>query len=280
LRGGLGEGGISMSTVGMNVRAVVIVAVGVLALGSGILPAQRGSRARYAAPAEDFTRPVALTSTEQEIFVRTNDYRCQNGLPRCSLNPQLTRAARYFAHYMSITGTFDHDADGKGPGFRAAKFGYNWALVCENIAYRYTCDVSTQSLPDDFVVGWIQSAGHRKNMLCDEVVETGIGVAVGRDPRHQYSVQVFGRPRGKLWTFSVVNDSRTTVRYVLGHQIFTLRPGHTRVHPDSETYPSYFESLEKTAAPIPMAKRTEGAAKTYHIVLDRQGISSVLTSPP
>jgi uncharacterized protein YkwD len=269
-----------MSTVGMNVRAVAVVTFGVLALGSAIVPAQRGSRTRWSEPQEDYARPVALTSCEQEIFSRTNDYRAQNGLPRCSLNPQLTRAARYFATYMSITGHFDHDADGKGPGFRAAKFGYNWSLVCENIAYRYTQDITTRDLPDDFVVGWIQSAGHRKNMLCDEVVETGIGVAVGKDPRHQYSVQVFGRPRGQVWTFSVVNDSAAPVRYVLGRQIYTLKPGHTRVHPDSETYPSYFESLGRTASPIPMAKRTEGAAKTYHIYCDPSGVTQVATSPP
>jgi uncharacterized protein YkwD len=268
-----------MSTVGMNVRAVAAVAVGMLVFGASA-PAQRGTRVRYAEPAEDCSRPVYLSSVEEEILTRTNDYRCQNGLPRCSLNPQLTRAARYFAHYMSITGRFDHDADGKGPGARAAKFGYDWSLVCENIAYRYTCDVSTRGLPDDFVEGWIHSAGHRKNMLCDEVVETGVGVAVGKDPRHQYSVQVFGKPRGQLWTFSVVNDSKAPVRYVLGRQIFTLKPGHTRVHPDSETYPSYFEALERTARPIPMAKRTEGAARTYHIVLDRAGVTQVLTSPP
>ena len=79
---------------------------------------------------------------------------------------------------MSITGQFDHDADGKGPGARATMFGYNWSLVCENIAYRYTQDVRTRGLPDDFLVGWIQSAGHRKNMLCDEVIECGVGIAV------------------------------------------------------------------------------------------------------
>jgi len=272
-----------MSTVWSNVRVVAVVGLAVWSFGSGIAPAQRGSRSRSTAPPrEDFTQPVALTGCEEEIFSRTNDYRAQNGLPRCSLNPQLTRAARYFAHYMSITGTFDHDADGKGPGARAAKFGYNWSLVCENIAYRYTCNVSTDGLPDDFVVGWIQSAGHRKNMLCDEVVETGIGVAVGKDPRHQYSVQVFGKPRGQVWTFSVVNDSRTPIRYVLGRQIYTLRPGHTRVHPDSETYPSYFESLDRsnTARPIAMAQRPEGAARTYQIYVDRQGVTQVLTSPP
>ena len=35
---------------------------------------------------------------------------------------------------FTAAGDFDHDADGRGPGARAAKFGYDWSLVCENIA--------------------------------------------------------------------------------------------------------------------------------------------------
>jgi uncharacterized protein YkwD len=245
------------------------VAAAVLVAGTGW--AQRPSRTRVAD--EDVTRPVHLTEEEQEIFTRTNEYRAKCGLPKVTLNPQLTRAARYFAIYMALTGSFDHDADGKGPGARAAKFGYNWSLVCENIAYRYKAyDTSMRDLPSDFVEGWIRSAGHRKNMLCDEVIETGVGVAVGKNPRHQYSVQVFGKPRGRVYRFKVVNDSRGLVRYVLGRQVFTLRPGHTRVHPDSEAYPTYFESQAREGGykPVPMQKRDAPAA-SYRILPERGG---------
>jgi uncharacterized protein YkwD len=266
-----------MGTVGRNVRAVAVFTLAVLVFCSGSALGQRRP-ARRVAPAEDYSAPVELTSVEQDIFNRTNDYRAQNGLARCTVSPQLTRTARYFANWMAITGQFDHDADGKGPGARATRFGYNWSLVCENIAYRYTCDPTMKDLATDFVTGWIQSAGHRKNMLSDEVIETGIGVAVGKDPRRQYSVQVFGKPRGQLYTFSIVNDSKSPVRYVLGRQVFTLRPGHTRIHPDSESYPTYFESLENAPRPLPMDKRSECASK-YRIVLDRAGLASVLTAP-
>ena len=239
-----------MGTVGWNVRAVAVFTLAVSVCCSGSAYAQRRP-ARCVAPAEDYSRPVELTPVEQDIFNRTNDYRAQNGLPRVALNPQLTRAARYFANWMAITGQFDHDADGKGPGVRATKFGYNWSLVCENIAYRYTCDSSLRDLATDFVTGWIQSAGHRKNMLCDEVIESGVGVAVGKDPRRQYSVQLYGKPRGQLYTFSIVNDSKNPVRYVLGRQVFTLRPGHTRIHPDSESYPDVLREPRERPAPAP-----------------------------
>lgn len=266
---------------GANGRKFRAAAAGValfLFVAAAPVWAQRGTPSRTPAPCEGDVRPLELTPVEKEIFDRTNDYRAQNGLPRVGLNPKLIRAARYFAIYMSITGDFDHDADGKGPGARAHKYGYDWSLVCENIAYRYTCDPSTNGLPSDFVTGWIQSLGHRKNMLSDEVIETGIGVAVAKDPRRQYSVQVFGKPRGEIYTFKIQNDARTVVRYALGRQVFTLRPGHTRIHPDSESYPTYFEALDGGTRPIPMT-RQNGPCKVYRIVPDRRGAPSVLTGP-
>jgi uncharacterized protein YkwD len=267
-----------METIGFGRRAVLVFMF-LAAVFAGTSSAQRaGPRPGF--PAEEFNRPVELTPTEREIFDRTNDYRAQNGLPRVTVNPQLTRAARYFAIYMSITRQFDHDADGKGPGARASKFGYDWSLVCENIAYRYTCsDGTLRELPSDFVTGWIRSAGHRKNMLCDEVIETGVGVAVSKDPRHQYSVQVFGKPRGPVHTFRIQNDAGASVRYVLGSKVYTLRPGHTRVHPDSEYAPTYFESLDGAAHPIPMQRPNEPAS-WYRIVRDRRGGACVITSGP
>jgi uncharacterized protein YkwD len=265
-------------------RRVVAAALAMLFVFAGEVSGQRTPRgsSRGSATAEAATPAITLTQEEQEIFTRTNAYRAQCGLPTVTLNPQLTRAARYFAIYMSLTGEFDHDADGKGPGARAAKFGYNWSLVCENIAYRYTAtDVSLKHLPTDFVDGWIRSAGHRKNMLCDEVIETGIGVAVGKNPRHQYSVQVFGKPRGVTYTFKIVNDSGAPVRYLLGRQAFTLRPGHTRVHPDTESFPTYFESVGSggRVSSIPMTAR-DTPHPTYRITRDRSGCPSVITSPP
>lgn len=262
-------------------RTVVAMAALVCFAVSSEIQAQNTPRkaVRPAPPVEDHSRAVALTNEEQEIFSRTNAYRVSCGLPQVTLNPQLTRAARYFAIYMSLTGDFDHDADGKGPGARAAKFGYNWSLVCENIAYRYTAtDMSLRDLPSDFVDGWIHSAGHRKNMLCDEVIETGVGVAVSKNPRHQYSVQVFGKPRGATYTFKIVNDSGAPIRYVLGRQPFTLRPGHTRVHPDSESYPTYFEGVGRDgrAAPLPMSRR-DTPHPSYRIAKDQAGCTTVIT---
>jgi uncharacterized protein YkwD len=270
-----------MRRAGINNRRVVAVVATVFVVFVGAAQAQRDSRGAPVATGEDYSRKVLLTTEEQEIFQRTNDYRAKCGLPRVAVNPQLTRAARYFANYMAITGDFDHDADGKGPGARAAKFGYDWSLVCENIAYRYKAyDCSMRDLPSDFVEGWIHSAGHRKNMLSDEVIETGVGVAVGKNPRHQYSVQVFGKPRGQLYTFKIVNDTGGTIRYVLGRQTFTLRPGHTRIHPDSEAYPTYFESFASDGKPygVPMQRR-DAPAKSYRLVRDRNGCVSVITGP-
>jgi uncharacterized protein YkwD len=99
---------------------------------------------------------------------------------------------------MAATGRFAHDADGKRPWDRARDHGYSWCLVGENIAYRYMSrHFLAHELAEDFVKGWKDSAGHRKNMVDDSMVH--IGVAVARSPATggYYAVQVFGRPSGK-----------------------------------------------------------------------------------
>ena len=50
--------------------------------------------------------------------------------------PQLASAARYFADFMARTGKFGHSADGSEPAARAKRFGYEYCIVSENIAYR------------------------------------------------------------------------------------------------------------------------------------------------
>jgi uncharacterized protein YkwD len=263
-------------------RVIVVVVAAAAAALSGGAVAQRGGGPKATAGTGPSERPVELTAEEREIFDRTNAYRVRCGLPAVALNPRLTRAARYFAIYMSLTGDFDHDADGRGPGARAAKFGYDWSLVCENIAYRYKGhDPNLQDLPSDFVNGWIRSDGHRKNMLSDEVIECGVGVAVGQNPRHQYSVQVFGKPRGALYSFKIVNDSGASVRYALGRQVYTLRPGHTRIHPDSESFPTSFESVRRggSVVVLPLA-RPDVPAPAYRIVRSGTHGATVVTGPP
>jgi hypothetical protein len=91
-------------------------------------------------------------------------------------------------------------------------------------------------------------------------------------------VQVFGKPRGPIFTFRIQNDAQASIRYVLGRQVYTLKPGHTRIHPDSENFPTYFESLDGPAHAIPMQRRTDPAA-WYRIVSDRKGGTSVIMSP-
>lgn len=58
--------------------------------------------------------------------------------------------------------------------------------VAENVAYGFT-------RPKPNVRAWMNSPGHRRNLLSRGYTRLGIGVAKGEDGRF-YTVQVFGRP--------------------------------------------------------------------------------------
>lgn len=140
-------------------------------------------------------------------------------------------AARYFAEYMARTGQFSHDADGMVPATRAQKHGYDYCIVSENIANRYSSGgATTRDLAQGFVEGWKKSSGHRKNMLDPDVTETGAAVARGVKPGDYYAVQMFGRPSSRAIKFSIANQTNVAIRYRIESRIYSLAPRQTRTH--------------------------------------------------
>ena len=106
--------------------------------------------------------PLAL-----EIFAQTNAYRQRHGLNALAIDPVLMESAQAWTEVMARTGRFNHSSSGRyRPG------------ASENIAYGNSDATRTMSQ-------WINSGGHRRNMLGSHGV-MGIGVADG--------------PRGRYWT--------------------------------------------------------------------------------
>jgi uncharacterized protein YkwD len=126
---------------------------------------------------------------ERAIFDLTNEVRRAHGVAPLSWSDALGDAARYHAADMANHGYFSHDsyalgADGElefsmSAQQRARAFGVSGGMA-ENIAYNRTEDASR------VVQQWLESEGHRRNLLDPELRTLGVG-------HHQgFWVQNFG----------------------------------------------------------------------------------------
>jgi uncharacterized protein YkwD len=105
----------------------------------------------------------------REILERVNRFRAQYRLAPLSLNERLNRAAQSHADDMAARDYFAHASpDGETVGERAARAGYKWRAILENLA-------AGQDSPRETVEGWIRSPGHRKAMLDPTVKDAGVG---------------------------------------------------------------------------------------------------------
>jgi uncharacterized protein YkwD len=132
-------------------------------------------------------------SIVSQILSLTNKFRQENGLAPLRLNNQLTNAAQTHTQNMALQDFVSHTgADGSLVSQRVSATGYKWSLVAENIAAGYQTAA-------DVVQGWINSPGHRANLLNASVTELGVGYYflsndTGNENWTYYWTQVFGEP--------------------------------------------------------------------------------------
>lgn len=139
-------------------------------------------------------RPALLSAFAQEVVELTNQERVRAGCAPLTVNLQLVQAAQGHSEDMALNDFFSHTgSDGSAPWDRIEAAGYQWREAGENIAAGY-------STPQDVMDGWMDSEGHRANILRCSYQEIGVGyVFLEQDPgsinyRH-YWTQVFARPR-------------------------------------------------------------------------------------
>jgi uncharacterized protein YkwD len=176
--------------------------------------------------------PQADRSRVAELVARqTNVFRATSKLPPLTVNPTLADAAQRFAEYMASTEQYGHEADGRQPAERARAQGYEHCMIAENIALQFsTLGFDTEELASRLVEGWVESPGHRRNLLLPQVVDIGIGIARSARTQRYYAVQLFGRPKSAAARFEIANRSDAPIRYELDAEAFTLPPRVTRTH--------------------------------------------------
>jgi uncharacterized protein YkwD len=105
----------------------------------------------------------------------TNDQRTAQGLGALALNNVLNKAAQAKANDMAARNYWAHvTPDGKQPWQFMTSAGYSYALAGENLAYGF--DTSAEA-----VAGWMNSPGHRANILKAGYQDVGFGIANSPD---------------------------------------------------------------------------------------------------
>ncbi|MGW7412241.1 sigma-70 family RNA polymerase sigma factor [Streptomyces sp. NPDC054863] len=145
-------------------------------------PAPKPSRT--AAPTRTARPPAPPAGPAQEVVSLLNSERSKAGCGPLSSNGLLATAAQRHSEDMVARGFFDHsNPDGEGPGERVTAAGYKWSTYGENIAYG-------QSTPAAVMETWMNSPGHRANILNCSFKEVGIGIK--DSARGIHWTQVFG----------------------------------------------------------------------------------------
>lgn len=124
-----------------------------------------------------------------EVVRLVNVERAKVGCAPLTVHPALTAAAQSHSEDMAANGYFDHESpSGTTPSQRAQAAGYPSAYVSENIAAGTVIATAAQVMPM-----WMNSDGHRRNILECNTTQIGVGHAVG-GPYGHYWTQNFGNP--------------------------------------------------------------------------------------
>ena len=104
-----------------------------------------------------------------------------------SVDQRLTNAAQAHSADQAARDTMSHTgSDGSNAGTRISRQGYGWRAWAENVAMGYPDGASVTT-------AWMNSPGHRANILSASVTQIGVGLAYAADGS-PYWTQVFAAP--------------------------------------------------------------------------------------
>ena len=128
-----------------------------------------------------------VTSAEKEVARLVNIERAKNGLPALTYNWELARVARYKSQDMINKHYFNHNSPTYGSPFDMIRaFGIRFTAAGENIAYG-------QRTAQEVMNSWMNSPGHRANILSRNYTQIGVGYAKDSNGRI-YWTQMFIHP--------------------------------------------------------------------------------------
>ena len=143
-------------------------------------------------PGDKVTLPniTAVKTQENEVVRLVNAERSKRGLQLFTTDWQLSRCARYKSQDMIDKNYFAHQSPTYGSPFDMMEaFGLRFSTGGENIA-------KGQRTPQEVMNAWMNSPGHRSNILSPSFSHIGVGLARDKNGR-TYWTQMFIRPTTK-----------------------------------------------------------------------------------
>jgi uncharacterized protein YkwD len=145
---------------------------------------------RAAQPSGALPRDLQLVSLERQVFELVNSERAWRGLTRLKWDHRLAEEARRQASNMATRYFFSHLDPVRGDlSDRLRKTGISWHDCAENLLQESGYDDPARFA----VLTWIESPGHRKNILNRNVTLSGVGAA-RRSDGTLFLAQVFTSP--------------------------------------------------------------------------------------
>jgi uncharacterized protein YkwD len=164
----------------VGVRAATIIAVAATAALAGayafLLPRLDGGSAQAATSCRDAAPAGArIERTRATILCLLNEERARHGLQPLKRNAILEAASQRHSEDMARRHFFAHKTpDGMSPDERINAAGYS---VCECfVGENLYWGAGPNAPPAKAMQGWMDSPGHRANVLRPEFTEVGIGV--------------------------------------------------------------------------------------------------------
>ena len=151
-------------------------------------PAPKPAPAPAPAPAPVENNNTGVSSSnlsyEQKVVELVNVERQKAGLPALKMDSALSNVARAKSKDMAVNNYFAHQSPTYGSaGDMLRQYGISWRAWGENIA-------AGQSTPEIVVNAWMNSAGHRANILSSNFSKIGVGYVTNSSGR-AYWTQIF-----------------------------------------------------------------------------------------
>lgn len=128
----------------------------------------------------------SIKTIENEVIRLTNVERAKYGLPALTTNWELSRMARYKSQDMIDHRYFDHTSPVYGSPFQMmTSFGISYRTAGENIAMG-------QRTAQEVVTAWMNSPGHRANILNKNFKQIGVGYAKSANGTIYWSQEFIG----------------------------------------------------------------------------------------
>ena len=121
---------------------------------------------------------------EQKVVELVNVERQKAGLPALKMDASISNVARAKSKDMAVNNYFAHQSPTYGSaGDMLRQYGISWHAWGENIA-------AGQSTPEIVVNAWMNSSGHRANILSSNFSKIGVGYVTSSSGR-PYWTQIF-----------------------------------------------------------------------------------------